>query len=126
MPGVTQSGARVVRVQAAAMALLLVAVAVPWPGCAAPLDAVQTAVRQHDYARAAKLLQGPAAAGNPEAQYQLAALYRAGRGVPRDYDKAFHWLSEAAHQGYVKAEYSLGVMYENGWGTAPDRDRAIT
>ena len=61
--------------------------------------------------------------GDAEAQYQLAALYRSGRGVPQNHAQAADWYRKAAQQGYVKAQYNLAVMHENGWGV--DKDSAL-
>ncbi|MGD8936874.1 MAG: hypothetical protein PVF07_10365, partial [Thiogranum sp.] len=71
----------------------------------------QYAVRSHDYQKAFALLDKLARAGHADAQYQLAAMYRAGRGVAKDHDKAAVWYRKAAEQGHAKAQYNLGVMY---------------
>ena len=49
-----------------------------------------------DYARAAELFRGAAQAGNPEAQYALATLYKDGRGVSKDMAQAARLLASAA------------------------------
>ena len=85
----------------------------------------QYAIRSHDYQRAFALLDKLARAGHADAQYQLAAMYRAGRGVGKDHDKAAAWYRKAAEQGHAKAQYNLGVMYENGWGVARDPVQAM-
>ena len=96
------------------LAVVLVVLAGFPPVQAGVVDEAKLAVRLRDYARAATLLQSAADRGDAEAQYQLASLYRSGRGVPKDHGKASRWLREAAGQGHVKAQYNLGVMYENG------------
>ena len=81
------------------------------------LEDIRAAIRQRDYEKAVPLLETLANTGNSAAQYQLAALYRAGNGVPKNHERAFSWLNKAAQQNHRQAEYNLGVMYENGWGT---------
>ena len=49
-----------------------------------------------DFARAAELFRSAAQAGNPEAQYALATLYKEGRGVPRIWHEAARLLAAAA------------------------------
>src|SRR5215469_8569388 len=70
------------------------------------------------FAEAAALLARRAKAGNAEAQYQLASLYRTGRGVPADEGLAFRWMQAAAQQGHVRAQFDLGAMYLAGRGVA--------
>ena len=80
------------------------------------LDDFHAAVRLRELDRAVTIIRPLATSGDAEAPYQLASLYRAGRGVRRDHEAAFSWLEKAARQKHVKAGYNLGVMYENGWG----------
>src|SRR6516225_1200877 len=68
------------------------------------------------FEQAAALLARRANAGNAEAQYQLASLYRSGRGVPPDEALAFKWMKAAAEHGHAKAEFNLGAMYLSGRG----------
>src|SRR6266851_347912 len=46
--------------------------------------AIDSALGTGNYGQAAALLTRMANAGSPEAQYELASLYRSGRGVPLD------------------------------------------
>ena len=96
-----------------------------WPpaATAGPYEDAQYAIRTKNFTRAAELLQQLAQQGDAEAQYQLAALYRSGRGVPQNHAQAADWYRKAAQQGYVKAQYNLAVMHENGWGV--DKDSAL-
>ena len=64
--------------------------------------------------RAAALLAAAAARGHPVAQNNLALLYAAGRGVPRDPKLAAKWHEKAASQGLANAQYQLGLLYEAG------------
>ena len=86
--------------------------------------AVKSAVRAGSFKQVAELLERAARSGNAEAQYQLASLYRSGRGVTKDEGIAFKWMQDAAGQGHTKAQFSLGKMYLAGHGIAPDRNKA--
>jgi predicted aspartyl protease len=55
-------------------------------------------------------LQQEADGGNPEAQYQLAARYLSGSGVPADRQKAAAWLKKAAAQGRPAANMLAGRL----------------
>jgi uncharacterized protein len=52
--------------------------------------------------------------GDPEAQYQLAALYLEGHGVGRDAKRAVPWLVLAANKGHYKSQAVLGRILFNG------------
>ncbi len=62
--------------------------------------------------------------GDPIAEFDLAQLYRLGRGIPQDLQQAFYWYGKAAAQGHAYAEFNLGVMYELGQATPRDLDQA--
>lgn len=82
--------------------------------------AIDSALRSGAFDKAATLLQRRAKTGDFEAQYQLASLYRAGRGVAQDDTLAFKWMKRAAEGGHIRAAYSLGTMYLSGRGAAVD------
>ncbi|MFQ5560985.1 MAG: ankyrin repeat domain-containing protein, partial [Nitrospinota bacterium] len=88
------------------------------------LDDANRAVIAREYAKAASILKTFSEEGDASAQYQLARLYRLGRGVPRDLKRAFFWFSRASEQGHSKAQYNLGVMFEKGLGTSADLEEA--
>jgi TPR repeat protein len=54
--------------------------------------------------------------GSLAGELRLAALYRDGRGVPRDMEQAAGWYRKAAEQGDVSAQGTLGVLYSMGQG----------
>jgi TPR repeat protein len=98
-----------------------------FPGIASAgvdLEAAQRAVRLRDYVQAVKIYATLANRGDAEAQYQVGAFYRAGRGVSKDHTQAFRWYSKAAGSGHVNAQYNLGTMFEHGWGTGADPQQA--
>src|SRR5262245_9564609 len=82
--------------------------------------AADAALRAGAFDRAANLLQQQAKAGDAEAQYKLASLYRLGRGVEQDEAAAFRWMKLAAGQGHADAQLNLARMYLAGRGVAVD------
>ena len=86
-----------------------------------PADA---ALRAGQFDRAATLLEQAAKAGDAEAQYKLASLYRMGRGVEQDEAAAFRWMKSAALQGHADAQLNLAKMYLAGRGVAVDLAQA--
>ena len=63
-----------------------------------------------DFARAVVEWQGPAAAGDPDALFNLAQAYRLGRGVEIDNARARQLYEQAASLGHVKAADNYGLM----------------
>lgn len=54
--------------------------------------------------------QGLAAAGDPDAQFNLAQAYKLGRGVPRDLGKAETLYASAAAKGHLQAGDNYGLL----------------
>ena len=81
---------------------------------AAPLSADTAAGvaawERGDYAQAIREWEGPAAAGDAEAQFNLAQAYRMGRGVEPDAQKAEDLYSAAAAQGNLRAADNYGIL----------------
>lgn len=81
-------------------------------------DPVKTGVeawQNGDYKTAVDKWRGPAAAGNPDAQFNLAQAYKLGRGVPADLAQAEEWYRRAAIQGHPQAEDNYGLaLFQNG------------
>lgn len=72
-------------------------------------------------AQAAALLRQAAEAKDRDAQYRLALLYGAGRGVDKDEKLAMQWLRKAAGQRQAEAQYFLAAAYSRGlYGLARD------
>jgi cell division septation protein DedD len=63
-----------------------------------------------DFTRAVVEWQGPAAAGDPDAMFNLAQAYRLGRGVEVDNARARKLYEQAAALGHVKAADNYGLM----------------
>src|SRR4249920_2149712 len=90
----------------------------------APALQAESALRAGDFERAADLLEQRAQAGDAEAQYHLASLFRSGRGVAHDDALAFRWMKAAAEKGHAKAQFNLGKMYLAGRGIAANTREA--
>lgn len=68
-----------------------------------------------DFKAAVAQWRGPAIAGDPDAQFNLAQAYKLGRGVPTDVAAAELWYAKAAAQGHVQAEDNYGLaLFQNG------------
>ena len=63
-----------------------------------------------DYAAAVHEWQGPAAAGDADAMFNLGQAYRLGRGVPLDPAKAEELYARAAAKGHLQAADTYGLM----------------
>ncbi|MEW9854215.1 SPOR domain-containing protein [Novosphingobium rhizovicinum] len=63
-----------------------------------------------DFEAAVREWQGPAAAGDPDAQFNLAQAHKLGRGVPRDLAKAEALYAAAAARGHLQASDSYGLL----------------
>lgn len=65
-------------------------------------------------------LQQAAAAGNPEACWQLGLRCETGEQVPLDYEQARTLYEHAAAGGTAEAIYRLGRLYQEGLGVESD------
>ena len=96
------------------------------PAGAQDFDKGLAAARAGDFATAVGEWRPLAEDGHIEAQFNLGAVYEAGRGVPEDSAEAAGWYALAAGQGHARAQYNLGVMYADGRGVPRDDARAAT
>ena len=62
--------------------------------------------------------------GDVTSMYDLAYLYREGKGTVHDAAKAFYWLSKAADAGDAKAMDELGLCYLQARGVERDLNQA--
>ncbi len=69
-------------------------------------------------------LRHAASKGDPRAQFEVAARFAEGKGVPQDFGQAATWYQRAATQGLAAAQYRLGALYERGLGVTADTARA--
>lgn len=65
--------------------------------------------RSGDHEGAVAAWQGPAAAGDPDALFNLGQAYRLGRGVPANRDLAIEHYRRAAARGHIAATANLGI-----------------
>ncbi|NOZ52259.1 MAG: sel1 repeat family protein [Gammaproteobacteria bacterium] len=79
-----------------------------------------SAVENEDYMSAYTMFKELAAQGDAEAQYNLAILYKQGKGVMQDADEAVNWFRKAAQQGLASAQYYMGHLYDSGEGVKQD------
>src|SRR5208282_724350 len=89
----------------------LMLVAIAGAAVAGPLEDGEAAYQRGDFATALGLLRPLAGQGNADAQYDLGAMYRDGKGVPQDYAEAVKWWRKAADQGNAHAQGGLGGFY---------------
>jgi hypothetical protein len=74
------------------------------------LDDARVAIRARDFEVAAAIFENLARSGDHEAAYQLASMYRTGRGVEPDIGAATEWMLLAASAGDARAQYSMGQL----------------
>ena len=87
--------------------------------------AALAAYQRGDYATALREWRPLAEQGNPEAQFNLGAMYERGQGVTQDDTEAARWYRKAAEQGNANAQFFLGVRYIEGKGVPQDYARAV-
>lgn len=63
-----------------------------------------------EYETAVAEWRGPAAKGDPDAQFNLAQAYRLGRGVDASPAKAEEFYAKAAAQGHIRAADNYGLL----------------
>lgn len=91
---------------AAAALSALLSGAPAWADVRAGVDAWS----RSDYATAVREWESPAAAGDPDAMFNLAQAYRLGRGVPADPARAEALYARAAAAGHLQAADTYGLM----------------
>jgi localization factor PodJL len=69
-------------------------------------------------------LRAAAASENPAAEFEVAARYSEGRGVPQSFETAARWFERAADHGLAPAQFRLGCLYEKGQGVKKDLETA--
>ncbi len=77
---------------------------------AAELTAGYEAWQRGDYTRAVREWRDLAAAGNADAQYNMAQAYRQGKGVAKNEKQAEILLAKAAAQGHIRATDNYGLL----------------
>jgi len=92
------------------------------PAAAARFNAGVTAFDHGQHGQAFALWLPLAAQGDAAAQFNVAALYEQGLGVPTNEAQAARWYLRAAEGGDIVAQAQVGRRYEAGRGV--DRDAA--
>ncbi len=77
-------------------------------------------------ATAAEKMQALAVQGVPEAQFQLANMYRTGTGVTKDPQEAGRWYHAAAENGNLSAQFNLALLLELGQEKSQNYVEAIS
>lgn len=95
------------RESTSAVALLCVVLAVP---AQADVKAGVDAWTAGNFAAAVEEWKGPAAQGDPDAQFNLAQAYRLGRGVEADLGRAEALYAQAAASGHIRAADQYGLL----------------
>ena len=83
------------------------------------------AYEKGDYSTALSIFTSLAEKGDMSAQFNLAKMYREGKGVSKDYKTAVKWFGLSAEQGNSAAQYHLGVAYSFGLGVVPNHEIAL-
>ncbi len=76
------------------------------------LAAVDKSIRLRDYQQAVQLLKPLLKQRDATAQFRMAGLYRAGKGVKQDADKARDLYEKSALNGHAEAQYALASILE--------------
>ncbi len=92
---------------------------------ASDLYAFYAAYHQGDLAGAAAIIEPLARKGNPEAQYQLAAMFERGKAFNKDLAAAVKWYTAAAEQGHTLAQMHLAYAHEWGQGVEKNYFQAV-
>ncbi len=71
-------------------------------------------------------LREAAAAGDPNAEFEVALRLVEGRGVAKDPHAAAQWFEQAAVRDLPIAQYRLAALYEKGVGVARDLQLAMS
>lgn len=64
--------------------------------------------------------------GHSVAMYEIALMYRDGKGLPQDDSEFIHWLKKAAEHNHSHAQLMLGNMYRDGIKVDHDIEEAFT
>jgi len=109
----------------AALALMFVMVALVPAVAAGLVEKGRDLMEAHRFDEAMDVLEGPARAGNADAEELIGTMYALGLGVERDDVRAFEWYLRSAMKGHAGAMSGVGWYYEVGRGLpAPDFVRA--
>lgn len=98
----------------------------PVPAAEEVPEAINQLLRTRQYTVAVGELESLARNDHTGALRQLAALYRVGRGVPRDPDRTKHYLSRAAELGDTESQFHLGRLLVEGADSAAELNAGLS
>ncbi len=78
-----------------------------------------------DAVKSAKYYLLAAQQNDPESQYILGLMYKAGEGLAKSDKDAAAWLLKAAVQNHPEAQSAMGDLYEKGLGVKTDKVEAL-
>ena len=77
------------------------------------------------YQTVAKLNQKAADLGHADSMFNLALMYRHGKGVEKDLSKAIFWYVNASYLEHPNSMFNLSLLYEYGFGVKKDLKEAV-
>ena len=80
---------------------------------------------EDDYLKAKESYQLAANKGDVLGQFDLALLYKEGKGIATNYSKAIALFDKASQQGYGEAMTQLAELYFNGLGVPRNEQKAL-
>ncbi|MEO1281813.1 MAG: tetratricopeptide repeat protein [Pseudomonadota bacterium] len=123
----------------ALLALGILLVPVVWPAAIAKADTEQNRIRTEMvdnlkayavykmgmYEEAFTRWKALAEKGNAQGILNLANMYQAGKGVPKDLVKALAWYKKGGDQGDPQCLFNVAQAYSSGLGTEVDDAKAV-
>ena len=103
---------------------ILLLLIIPWAGYA-EVEKGYAAYQQGDYELAVKEWLQAAEQGDAVAQFNLAQMYRLGKGVPQTDAEAVKWYILAAQQGLEYAQRNLKLMHRDGRASQADYEAGM-
>ena len=82
----------------------------------APFKKATIAYEKGDYSAAFRIFTSLAEKGDMVAQFNLAKMYREGKGVSKNHKTAVNWFGLSAEQGNTFAQHHLSLLYYFGNG----------
>ncbi len=83
-----------------------------WPNTEASFAEIDKSIRQRNYSKAVEQLQPLLKQNLANAQFRMAGMYRAGKGVKRNMKSAINLYEKAAIAGHADAQFALAALLE--------------
>ncbi len=97
----------------------------PDPRISALLEQAANAYELQDFEAAFSHWSEAADQGNAIAQYELARLYRHGRGIDQDLSRAYQYTQRSADQNLSHAQYQIALYYLEGQQVSKNETLAL-